>query len=158
MMKKLGSSSSTPLSSVSWLLVLNIVSLAFSINRLSIFISGLDLCSGRYDTPQHHLYRDMDTIFADDYSNPSLEHKGENGPRQPWHDHHCRIEGPSSYDVLTNIEQRWRKAITSSKIRKLFKRPKGSCLEDALIEVRKDDLITSPSTTVPHDHLEQWHV
>ncbi|GFP95822.1 phospholipase d delta, partial [Phtheirospermum japonicum] len=126
--------------------------------KITVFLGGLDLCNGRYDTPQHRLYRDMDTVFADDYSNPSLKQKGENGPRQPWHDLHCRIEGPAAYDVLTNFEQRWRKSITSSKIRKLFKRPKGSYLEDALIEIGKDDLITSPSTAVPHDRPEQWHV
>lgn len=32
------------------------------------------------------------------------------GPRQPWHDWHCKIEGHAAYDVLTNFEQRWKKA------------------------------------------------
>jgi phospholipase D1/2 len=32
------------------------------------------------------------------------------GPREPWHDWHCKIEGHAAYDVLTNFEQRWRKA------------------------------------------------
>jgi phosphatidylserine/phosphatidylglycerophosphate/cardiolipin synthase-like enzyme len=31
------------------------------------------------------------------------------GPREPWHDIHCRVEGPAAWDVLTNFEQRWRK-------------------------------------------------
>jgi len=32
------------------------------------------------------------------------------GPRQPWHDWHCKIEGHAAYDVLKNFEQRWKKA------------------------------------------------
>jgi phospholipase D1/2 len=32
------------------------------------------------------------------------------GPRQPWHDLHCKCEGPDAYDILTNSEQRSRKA------------------------------------------------
>ena len=32
------------------------------------------------------------------------------GPREPWHDWHCKIEGHAAYDVLTNFEQRWKKA------------------------------------------------
>ncbi len=29
------------------------------------------------------------------------------GPRLPWHDQHCRLEGPPAFDVLTNFVQRW---------------------------------------------------
>jgi hypothetical protein len=35
------------------------------------------------------------------------------GPREPWHDWHCKIEGPAAYDVLTNFEQRWNKVAKS---------------------------------------------
>ena len=31
------------------------------------------------------------------------------GPREPWHDIHCRLEGPAAWDILTNFEQRWNK-------------------------------------------------
>ncbi|CAH2056853.1 unnamed protein product [Thlaspi arvense] len=31
------------------------------------------------------------------------------GPREPWHDIHCQIEGPAAWDVLYNFEQRWLK-------------------------------------------------
>lgn len=34
------------------------------------------------------------------------------GPRQPWHDWHCKIEGPAAYDILTNFEQRWKKLVS----------------------------------------------
>jgi len=32
------------------------------------------------------------------------------GPREPWHDLHCKIEGHAAYDILTHVEQHWRKA------------------------------------------------
>ena len=31
------------------------------------------------------------------------------GPRQPWHDIHCKLEGPVATDVLVNFVQRWLK-------------------------------------------------
>lgn len=31
------------------------------------------------------------------------------GPREPWHDIHCRMEGPAAWDILSNFEQRWQK-------------------------------------------------
>lgn len=79
--------------------------------RLVSFLGGLDLCDGRYDTPEHHLFHNLNTVFQDDYHNPTFPSKVEcGGPRQPWHDLHCKIEGPAVYDVLKNFEQRWLKA------------------------------------------------
>lgn len=40
--------------------------------KLTAFIGGLDLCDGRYDTPEHRLFRDLNTVFQDDYHNPTL--------------------------------------------------------------------------------------
>lgn len=40
--------------------------------KVTAFIGGLDLCDGRYDTPEHRLFDDLDTIFADDYHNPTF--------------------------------------------------------------------------------------
>lgn len=40
--------------------------------KITAFIGGLDLCDGRYDTPEHRLFRDIDTIFADDFHNPTF--------------------------------------------------------------------------------------
>lgn len=33
------------------------------------------------------------------------------GPREPWHDLHCRVEGPVARDVVTNFERRWLKQV-----------------------------------------------
>ena len=40
--------------------------------KITAFIGGLDLCDGRYDTPQHRLFRDLDTVFAGDFHNPTF--------------------------------------------------------------------------------------
>ena len=40
--------------------------------KITAFIGGLDLCDGRYDTPEHRLFRDLDTVFQDDYHNPTF--------------------------------------------------------------------------------------
>lgn len=84
-----------------------------------------------------------------------LKQPGTKGPRQPWHDLHCRIEGPAAYDVLTNFEQRWRKATRWSEIGKKFKKI-SRWHDDALLKVDRISWITSPSSTVPNDHPSLW--
>ena len=44
--------------------------------------------------------------MQNNYKHASLQ---RGGPREPWHDVHCTLEGPAAWDVLTNFEQRWRK-------------------------------------------------
>ena len=40
--------------------------------KLIAFIGGLDLCKGRYDTPEHSLFRTLQTVHKDDYHNPNF--------------------------------------------------------------------------------------
>lgn len=40
--------------------------------KITSFIGGLDLCDGRYDTPEHRLFRDLDTVFSEDFHNPTF--------------------------------------------------------------------------------------
>ena len=40
--------------------------------KISSFIGGLDLCDGRYDTPEHCLFRNLDSVFKDDFHNPTF--------------------------------------------------------------------------------------
>lgn len=40
--------------------------------RIISFIGGLDLCNGRYDTPQHPIFRTLTTLHSDDYHNPTF--------------------------------------------------------------------------------------
>jgi len=134
--------------------------------KITSFIGGLDLCDGRYDTPEHRLFRDLDTIYQDDYHNPTIS-AGSKGPRQPWHDLHCKIEGPAAYDVLTNFEQRWRKATKWSELGLRLKRV-SHWHDDALIKLERISWILSPSPSMPNDdpalwvstedNPENWHV
>ncbi|KAK6945641.1 C2 domain [Dillenia turbinata] len=46
--------------------------------KITAFVGGLDLCDGRYDTPEHRLFGDL-TVFANDFHNPTF-------PVTYWHD------------------------------------------------------------------------
>ncbi|BAT99932.1 hypothetical protein VIGAN_10147600 [Vigna angularis var. angularis] len=141
--------------------------------KITAFIGGLDLCDGRYDTPEHRLFRDLDTVFSEDFHNPTFP-AGTRAPRQPWHDLHCRIDGPAAYDVLINFEQRWKKATKWKEFAILFKKS-SQWHDDALIRIERISWILSPSVTtkdnytvVPEDDPlvwvsreddpENWHV
>ncbi|KAF7072674.1 hypothetical protein CFC21_077775 [Triticum aestivum] len=75
------------------------------------FIGGIDLCDGRYDDENHTLFRDLDTTYSSDFMQNNFRHASlrHGGPREPWHDVHCRLEGPAAWDVLANFEHRWNK-------------------------------------------------
>ncbi|EYU20517.1 hypothetical protein MIMGU_mgv1a018363mg [Erythranthe guttata] len=134
--------------------------------KITAFLGGLDLCDGRYDTPDHQLYDDLNTLFKDDYHNPIFRQR-ENGPRQPWHDLHCKIEGPAAYDVLKNFEQRWKKATECSEFTRFCKKILGRD-DYNLVDIEQISQISSPSGTIPNDHpslwaskeddLENWHI
>lgn len=77
------------------------------------------------------------------------------GPRQPWHDWHCRIEGHAAYDVLTNFEQRWRFATRTH--------------DDELVDIDRHSTLLGPSNKCPPEgdptlfmsndsDEETWHV
>ncbi|KAF5771476.1 putative phospholipase D [Helianthus annuus] len=122
--------------------------------KISAFIGGLDLCDGRYDTPEHRLFGDLDTVFENDFHNPTLP-TGTKSPRQPWHDLHCKIDGPAAYDVLKNFEQRWRKATKWSEFGLRFKRI-SHWHDDSLIKLERISWILSPTSTLPNDDPALW--
>lgn len=142
--------------------------------KITAFIGGIDLCDGRYDTPEHRLFRDLDTVFKDDFHNPTYP-IGTKAPREPWHDLHCRLDGPAAYDVLINFEQRWRKATKLTELTFKFKRV-SHWRDDYLIKIGRISWILSPelslksngTTVVPRDDNvvrvskeddpENWHV
>ncbi|VAH97135.1 unnamed protein product [Triticum turgidum subsp. durum] len=131
----------------------------FAGRKITAFLGGLDPCDGRYDTPEHRLFKDLDTVFHQDFHNPTFPVHSY-GPRQPWHDLHCKIEGPAAYDILTNFEQRWRKA---TKWRVNLKKV-VIWHYDTLIKIKRMPWIVSPSTDeadarVCHEQdTENWHV
>ncbi|XP_074562986.1 phospholipase D delta-like isoform X1 [Curcuma longa] len=122
--------------------------------KITAFLGGLDLCDGRYDTPEHRLFNDLYSVFSNDFHNPtfSVETKG---PRQPWHDQHCRIEGPAAYDVLENFEQRWRKA-TKREFGLRLKEKVSHWHDDSLIKLERISWIVSPSAMVSNDDPSLW--
>ncbi|CAH9079586.1 unnamed protein product [Cuscuta europaea] len=131
--------------------------------KITAFIGGLDLCDGRYDTPQHRILNDLDTIFENDIHNPTFS-DCVSGPRQPWHDLHCKIDGPAAYDVLTNFEQRYRKSARRMYLNMKKIRHRS---EDALLNVRLIPYINLPSAgpdgelsvcITSEDDPENWHV
>jgi phosphatidylserine/phosphatidylglycerophosphate/cardiolipin synthase-like enzyme len=94
------------------------------------FIGGIDLCFGRYDTPEHILPDDRDPQLhtmtekpqiwpGKDFSNPriidfhTLDKPFEDNmdrktlPRMPWHDVSMRIVGSAARDVSRHFIQRW---------------------------------------------------
>ncbi|RZC29924.1 Phospholipase D delta [Glycine soja] len=74
---------------------------------------------------------------------------------QPWHDLHCKIEGPAAYDILTNFEQRWRKATKWSELGRKLKRV-SNWNDDSLIKLECISWILSPSESTPIDVPELW--
>ncbi|KAI9109272.1 hypothetical protein K1719_019895 [Acacia pycnantha] len=125
--------------------------------KITAFIGGLDLCDGRYDTPEHRLFKDIDTVYKDDYHNPTFP-VGMKGPRQPWHDLHCKIEGPAAYDILTNFEQRWRKATKWRELGQKFKKV-SRWHDDSLLKLERISWILSPSAFISkEEEPESWHV
>ncbi|KAG6703074.1 hypothetical protein I3842_07G065800 [Carya illinoinensis] len=130
--------------------------------KITAFLGGIDLCDGRYDTPEHRLFRDLDTIFQDDFHNPTFA-PGTKAPRQPWHDLHSRVEGPAAYDVLINFEQRWRKA-TRWKEFGLLKKVATQWQDDSLIKIERISWIQSPdvsdlkngTASAPKDDPSLW--
>lgn len=76
-------------------------------------------------------------------------------PREPWHDLHCKINGPAAYDVLANFEERWMKASKPHGIKKL-----KMSYDDALLRIERipDILEMSQAPCLTDDHPEGWHV
>ncbi|CAN8284677.1 unnamed protein product [Cochlearia groenlandica] len=123
--------------------------------KIVAFVGGLDLCDGRYDTPQHPLFRTLHNVHKDDFHNPTFTGNLSGCPREPWHDLHSKIDGPAAYDVLTNFEERWLKAAKPSGIKK-FK----TSYDDALLRIDRipDILGVSDAPTVSENDPEGWHV
>ncbi|KIW74918.1 hypothetical protein Z517_11689 [Fonsecaea pedrosoi CBS 271.37] len=99
------------------------------------FVGGIDLCFGRWDTPQHTLVDDKPTGFepsdepkdADhcqlwpgkDYSNPRIQdfyalnkpyeemYDRSRVARMPWHDISMQVVGQPARDLTRHFVQRW---------------------------------------------------
>jgi phospholipase D1/2 len=105
------------------------------IDHTMAFVGGIDLCFGRWDTPQHSLTDDKATGFepndlpkdaehcqmwaGKDYSNPRIQDfYALNKPyeemydrlqvaRMPWHDISMQVVGQPARDLTRHFVQRW---------------------------------------------------
>ncbi|TXG62162.1 hypothetical protein EZV62_013525 [Acer yangbiense] len=112
--------------------------------RIVSFVGGIDLCDGRYDTQEHPLFSTLKTTHHQDFHQPNFTGSSikKGGPREPWHDIHCKLEGPVAWDVLYNFEQRWGKQVGDK-----FIIPPNKLVE----------FIVPPLSTVSSDP-ESWNV
>ncbi|KAI9647816.1 Phospholipase D1 [Ciborinia camelliae] len=105
------------------------------VDHIVAFVGGIDLCFGRWDTPQHSVVDDKPTGFehsdspkdADhcqlwpgkDYSNPRVQdfyrlhepyaemYDRTKTPRMPWHDVAMQVAGQPARDLTRHFVQRW---------------------------------------------------
>ncbi|KAK4487448.1 hypothetical protein RD792_005913 [Penstemon davidsonii] len=119
------------------------------------FVGGLDLCKGRYDTQKHSIFSTLQTVHQDDFHNPNYTGPADGCPREPWHDLHCRIEGPAAYDVLQNFEERWLKASKPRGLQKM----RGS-YDDSLLKLDRisDVFGIQEESKLRETDPEGWHV
>merc|ERR1711936_292710 len=79
---------------------------------LVAFVGGLDLTDGRYDTPDHPLFKSLTGKHLNDfYQNSAPGVSAVHGPRQPWQDIHSKLQGKVASDVLKNFVERWNKQV-----------------------------------------------
>ncbi|KAM5572642.1 phospholipase D beta 1 [Rosa sericea] len=123
--------------------------------KIIAFVGGLDLCLGRYDTPEHPIFRTLQTVHKDDNRNPTFSDRVVGCPRQPWHDLHSKIEGPAAYDILTNFQERWLKASKPRGMQKL-----KALHDDALLKIERIPEIMGMADLpqLSEDDLEAWDV
>ncbi|XP_035538720.1 phospholipase D alpha 1-like [Juglans regia] len=109
------------------------------------FIGGIDLCGGRFDITEHPLFSTLKTIHHDDFHQPNFATASikKGGPREPWHDIHCQLEGPVAWDVLYNFERRWKKQVGDKFLIKLN---------------QLDEILIHPSPVTSLNDTETWNV
>eukprot|EP01083_Nonionella_stella_P093114 260804_1 len=110
------------------------------------FIGGLDICLGRWDTPEHRLIDpDKKFFLGVDYYNPFIGSRPRSldgpamfedvvqrasSPRMPWHDVDVEVRGEVARDVAVNFVQRW----NHHKRQRFFKKDEDPILEVSSLE------------------------
>lgn len=85
------------------------------------FLGGLDLTAGRFDfnhelltqeqyLQKYHQTRDLKKLASQEerFTHADICNLDTDNPfRTPWHDIHCRVEGPICIDLLNHFRQHW---------------------------------------------------
>eukprot|EP00123_Amoebidium_parasiticum_P007400 comp18098_c0_seq1/m.18733 comp18098_c0_seq1/g.18733 ORF comp18098_c0_seq1/g.18733 comp18098_c0_seq1/m.18733 type:complete len:758 (-) comp18098_c0_seq1:28-2301(-) len=113
--------------------------------RVIGFMGGIDLCDGRYDTPQHPLFRSLQDAHSNDFHQANIAEGVDvtSGPREPWHDIHCKVEGMVARDLMQNFHERWSR--------------QNSSYADALFDVDRSGFIR-PEEERWGDGSDSWNV
>jgi phospholipase D1/2 len=76
-------------------------------------------------------------------------------PRQPWHDLHSKVDGPAAYDILTNFEERWLRALKMTRLQKM-----KTSHDDSLLKIdRISDIVgIDEVSSLDEPNQETWHV
>lgn len=76
-------------------------------------------------------------------------------PREPWHDLHCRFDGPAACDVLRNFEERWLKASKRRGHQKM-----NFSYDDSLLKLKRipDIMGLDEAATVTEGDPEAWNI
>jgi phospholipase D1/2 len=110
-----------------------------SLRRVVAFIGGLDITNGRYDNPEFHLFKTINTLHKNDfYQNCVIGATAETGPRQPWHDLHASLEGPVALDLKKNFEERWCRQ-SEDMVSRLFQIDESEFVLDAPAAIQGQD-------------------
>ena len=65
----------------------------------------------------HELYKTLLNEHSGDFRNSDAKSvPPEQGPREPWHDIHSKVEGPIAEDVFRNFYERWQKQVCNSRM------------------------------------------
>ena len=76
--------------------------------RVIAYVGGLDLTTGRYDDPNHSLFRTLKGAHAPpDYWQACATLGERVGPREGWHDIHAFTTGGAAWDIYENFVSRW---------------------------------------------------
>ncbi|GBG86059.1 hypothetical protein CBR_g40960 [Chara braunii] len=126
---------------------------------VEVYIGGIDLTVGRYDTPNHPLFKTLNTVHKNDMYQPSWG--GKSGPRLPWHDIHAKVDGPAAWDMVANFEQRWKTIDPGHDCLPPPNRPEGKEEPtEVLFDFEKHAQFFAPkqARAVPEGDPEAWDV
>jgi phospholipase D1/2 len=85
----------------------------------------------------------------------SMQVTDDRGPREPWHDLHSKVDGPAAYDILTNFEERWLRALKMTRLQKM-----KTSHDDSLLKIdRISDIVgIDEVSSLDEPNQETWHV